>query len=122
MGTQAKQQRESFGNSATPDSEHCAVELENDRMRILRVKYSPGETHVMYGRPAMIGIFLGNANFRLTYPNNISEQVAATSGEIMKFEALDSLGENTGSEPFELLVVELKPSIPVSSYSYSRPA
>jgi hypothetical protein len=121
MGTQAKQEH-GFGDPAAPDLKHCKVELENDRMRILRIKYSPGETYVMQGRPAMIGIFLGNASLRLTYSGGRAEHITATTGQIVHLEALDHLGENVGSEPFELLAVELKPSIPVSPCSYSRPA
>jgi hypothetical protein len=111
-----------MGSQATAHSEHCKVELENDRMRILRFKYSPGETYIMRGRPSMIGIFVGNASFRLTYPNGTSKQVIATPGQIMEFDGMDHFGENIGSEPFELLAVELKPSIPVSPFLYSRPA
>ena len=111
-----------MGSQDTAGFQHSNVELENDRMCILRIKYSPGETYVMRGRPTTIGIFLGNANFRLTYPNGVSEQITATPGQIMQFRGLDHVGENTGSEPFELLVFELKPSIPVSPYSYSTPA
>jgi hypothetical protein len=122
MATQGEQRHGPFGGPAAADSERCKIELENDRMRIVRIKYSPGDTYVMHGRPAMIGIFLGNASFRLTYSNGTAEQVTATTGQIMHLEPLDYLGENIGSEPFELLAVELKPSIPVSPYSYSRPA
>ena len=111
-----------MGSQAIAHSEHCRVELENDRMRILRFKYSPGETYVIRGRASMIGIFLGNASFRLTYPNGTSKQVNATPGQIVEFEALDHFGENIGGAPFELLAVELKPSIPVSPFLYSRPA
>lgn len=111
-----------MGSQATAHAEHCKVEMENDRMRILRFKYSPGETYVMRGRLSMIGIFLGNATFRLTYPNGTSELVSATPGQIIEFQEMDHFGENIGSEPFELLAFELKPSIPVSPYLYSRPA
>lgn len=98
---------------------NCKVELENDQVRILRIRYGPGETYVMHGRPALIGIFLGDASFCFTYPDGRSEHGTATAGQIMRFDGLEHLGENTSDQPFEMIAVELKPSIPVSPYRAS---
>ena len=45
------------------DSDHYTVELENDDVRVLRIKYGPGEKSVLHGHPASIGIALTNASF-----------------------------------------------------------
>lgn len=106
----------------TVDSEHYNVELENDRVRVLRIKYGPGEKSVMHGHPMTIAIFLNDATFRFTYPDGRSENGTARAGEIMHLDELEHLPENIGTEPFEVIAVELKPSIPVSPYRASRPA
>jgi hypothetical protein len=115
MGSQAGPQRGSFRGDAA-DSGNSNVELEDDKVRILRIRYGPGEKYVMRGHPAMIGIFLGDASFCFTYPDGRSEHGTATAGQVMRFEALEHLGVNTSDQPFEMIALELKPSIPVSPY------
>jgi hypothetical protein len=104
------------------DSEHYNVELENDRVRVLRIKYGPGDKPVMHRHPVTIAIFLNNAAFRITYADGRSENGTARAGEVIHLDELEHLPENTGKEPFEVIAVELKPSIPVSPYRASRPA
>ena len=58
------------------------VELENDRVRVVRISYGPNEKSVMHGHRAGIGVFL-------------------TDGWAY-------LPENLNEAPFEALYVELK--------------
>ncbi|MCU1334924.1 MAG: secreted protein [Bryobacterales bacterium] len=108
MGAQATPQQGSLRDPVAVDSGHYKVELENDRVRVLRIKYGPGEKSVMHGHPATIAIFLNDASFRFTYPNGKTEDSTATAGQVMHFEALEHLPENTGDKPFEVIAVELK--------------
>ena len=39
------------------DSKHYTVEAENDRVRVLRVKYGPREKSVMHGHPSVVAVF-----------------------------------------------------------------
>jgi hypothetical protein len=43
------------------DSKHYVVELENEKVRILRIKYGPREKSTMHGHPASVAIFLTDA-------------------------------------------------------------
>ena len=42
----------------TVDAKHYAVEAENDRVRVLRVKYGPREKSVMHAHPSVVAVFL----------------------------------------------------------------
>ena len=90
------------------DSGHYKVELENDRIRVLRIKYGPREKSVMHGHPATVAIFLDDASFRFNFPDGKTEDGTVKRGEVMYFDALEHLPENTGDNSFEVLAVELK--------------
>src|SRR5438445_3779166 len=40
------------------DPKHYTVELENEKVRVLRIKYGPREKSEMHGHPALLGIML----------------------------------------------------------------
>ena len=90
------------------DPAHYAVELENEKVRVLRIKYGPREKSVMHGHPSSVAVFLGPAQFRFTYPDGKTEDGAVTAGQVMYFDALEHLPENTGDQPFEVIAIELK--------------
>ena len=90
------------------DPKHYTVELENDHIRVLRVKYGPGEKSAMHGHPRTVAVFLSPANFRFTYPGGKTEDGSVKAGEVMYFDPFEHLPENTGSQPFELIAIELK--------------
>ena len=90
------------------DSGHYKVELENDKVRVLRIRYGPHEKSVMHGHPATVGIFLTDSQFRFAYPNRATEEGTAKAGQVMYFDALEHLPENSGDQPFEVIAVELK--------------
>lgn len=90
------------------DSGHYKVELENDKVRVLRIKYGPHEKSVMHGHPATVGIFLTDSQFRFAYPNRATEEGTAKAGQVMYFDAHEHLPENSGDQPFEVIAVELK--------------
>ena len=93
---------------AIVDAGHYAVEFENEKVRVLRIKYGPGEKSVMHGHPASVTMFLNDASFRFTYPDGRVEDGTVRAGQVMYFDALEHLPENTGSEAFEVICVELK--------------
>lgn len=90
------------------DPSHYTVELENDRVRVLRIKCGPGEKSAMHGHPRTIAVFLSPANFRFTYPGGKTEDGSAKAGEVMYFDPFEHLPENTGNQSFELIAIELK--------------
>jgi|SRR5262245_16326105 len=90
------------------DPTHYAVELENEKIRVLRIKYGPGEKSVMHSHPSAVAVFLGPAQFRFTFPDGKTEEGTVSAGQVMYFDALEHLPENTGNLPFEVIAVELK--------------
>ncbi len=90
------------------DPKHYKVELENDRVRVLRISYGPGEKSVMHGHPAIVAINLTDAHFKFTYPDGKTEDIQAKAGEVLSFPAFEHLPENLGDKPYEAIAVELK--------------
>lgn len=90
------------------DPKHYKVELENDRVRVLRIKYGPGEKSVMHGHPALVGVFLTNGHSRFTYPDGRVEDIQMKAGDVMAFEAFTHLPENLSDQPLEVIAIELK--------------
>jgi quercetin dioxygenase-like cupin family protein len=90
------------------DPRHYKVEFENDRVRVLRIKYNPGEESVMHSHPESIGVFLTDAHGKFTYPDGRSEDINAKAGSVQHMDAFTHLPESTSKEPFEVIQVELK--------------
>jgi quercetin dioxygenase-like cupin family protein len=90
------------------DGRHYTVEHEDDRVRVLRIKYGAGEKSVMHGHPALVGVMLTDGKIRFTYPDGKTEDVTATAGQVLTFPAIEHLPENIGDNPFEVIAVELK--------------
>lgn len=90
------------------DPSHYKVELENDRVRVLRISYGSGEKSVMHGHPALVGVFLTDAHFRFTYPDGKTEDIEGKAGQALFFDAFVHNPENLSDRPFEAIAVELK--------------
>ncbi len=107
-----------MGTAATPlpaaqdpvqvDPKHYKVEFENDRVRVLRINYGPGEKSVMHGHPALVGVFLTDGHFRFTYPDGKTEEIEGKAGQALFFDTFAHLPENLSDRPFEAIAVELK--------------
>jgi hypothetical protein len=48
------------------DPKHYTVELENDQVRVVRVRYGPHEKSETDGHPALVGVMLTDAQIRFT--------------------------------------------------------
>lgn len=92
------------------DPKHYKIEFENDRVRVLRINYAPGEKSVMHEHPANVAVFLTDGSAKFTLPDGASQEVTWASGTIESDSGGKHLPENTGDKPFELILVELKSS------------
>jgi quercetin dioxygenase-like cupin family protein len=90
------------------DSKHYTVEAEDDRVRVLRIRYGPGEKSPMHSHPAATAIFLTPGRGRFTFPDGGTEDFDVTPGLIMRTGPTTHAPENTGPLPFELILVEDK--------------
>lgn len=90
------------------DSKHYKVEFENDRVRVLRIRYEPGEKSVMHSHPESISVFMTDARAKFTYPDGRSEDISANAGTVLYMDAFAHEPESTSSQSFEVIQVELK--------------
>jgi quercetin dioxygenase-like cupin family protein len=90
------------------DPKHYKVEFENSQVRILRVKYEPHEKSVMHRHPNAVAIFLTDANGKFNFPKGPAQDITSKAGDVRFTPATVHLPENTGNQPFEVIVVELK--------------
>lgn len=90
------------------DPKHYKVELENDRVRVLRITYGPREKSLMHGHPASLAVFLTENRGRFTFPDGKSEDRSWTAGQTMLMPAENHLPENLTDQSLELILVELK--------------
>jgi hypothetical protein len=91
------------------DAKHYHVELENDRVRVVRVRYSGREKSVMHQHPPGMLISLTDAHFKFSYPDGRTEEIKAKAGEPLWFgEVWEHLPENLSGDSYEALYVELK--------------
>ncbi|TDQ29393.1 cupin domain-containing protein [Zeaxanthinibacter enoshimensis] len=90
------------------DPEHYSVEFENDQVRVLRIKYGPGEKSVMHQHPDAVAVMLTESNGMMTLPDGSMIEDKNKAGTAMFTPEATHLPQNNGSEPMELILVELK--------------
>ena len=90
------------------DPKHYKVEFENDRVRVLRISYGPGEKSVMHEHPANVAVFLTDGQVKFTQPDGKSQEFPGKAGTTAWGAGEKHLPENVGDKPFELILVELK--------------
>jgi hypothetical protein len=97
------------GDAAKLDPKHYQVEYENDRFRVLRVKFGPNEKSVMHRHPSGVVIVLRDCDFRTYLPHGGARNIMGRSGQVIGFdEPFEHLPENLSAKPFEAIFVELK--------------
>jgi len=105
---QAKAQKVAHADPVKVDSKHYTVELENEKVRVLRIKYGPREKSEMHRHPALVAIMITDCHARFTYPDGKTEEIVAKAGDVRPFPAFEHLPENLSDKPFEVIGVELK--------------
>lgn len=89
------------------DSKHYSVEFENEKVRVIRIRYGAREKSVMHSHPESIAVFLNDCKAKFTYPDGKSEHIEAKAGQVLHMDAFEHDPENLG-EAFELIQIELK--------------
>jgi len=95
-------------DAVTADPKHYTVEFENDKIRVIRVKYGPGEKSVMHTHGANLAVFLTETNTRMTFPDGTSGEITTEIGTTEWHDGEEHLPENLSEHPLELLLVEVK--------------
>jgi xylan 1,4-beta-xylosidase len=82
MATRAKP-KPSGADPVKVDAKHYSVEFENEKVRVLRIKYGLGEKSVMHRHPPLVGVFLTDSKVRLTYLDGKKEEMTAKAGQVL---------------------------------------
>lgn len=91
------------------DPTHYKTLAENDRVRVLHVRYGPGEKSQMHAHPALVAIPLTAAQMRMHMPGGKTEDAPAMKKGAAIFDpGTQHTPENIGKGPAELILVELK--------------
>jgi quercetin dioxygenase-like cupin family protein len=90
------------------DAKHYTVAYQDDHVRVLKAHYGPGEKSVMHSHPDTVAVFLSEAKGKFNFPDGTSKDFNAKAGDVIHNAATVHLPENTGDQPFDVVVVELK--------------
>ena len=90
------------------DPQHYKAEFQNDRVRVLRIRYGPSEKSVMHAHPANVAVFLNDSHGRFALPDGKTMEADFKAGQVDWGDKEKHLPENMGSKPFELILVELR--------------
>ena len=105
----AERQAQQAPDAVKVDPKHYKVELDNDRVRVVRIAYGPREKSVMHGHPRGLVVFLTDAHYKFTYPDGKTEEIRGEKGKFLWFgKAWAHLPENLNDTPFEAVYIELK--------------
>ena len=95
-------------DSVKVDPKHYKVEFQNDRVRVLRIKYGPKEKSVMHSHPANVAVFLADGQSKFTLADGKTSEATFKAGEAQWADKEKHLPENLAVRTFELILVELK--------------
>jgi quercetin dioxygenase-like cupin family protein len=90
------------------DGKHYTVMLDNDQIRVLKIRYSPKEKSVMHEHPASVVVFLNNSKSVFTLPDGSKVDAGGKAGDAQFADAGKHLPQNVGSATLEAVLVELK--------------
>jgi len=90
------------------DPAHNEVLLDNDRVRVVRIHFAPGETGPMVDKRPRVIVVLTDSHASVTLPDGHSEIRDAKAGTIYFGRAGRQTTNNLGTTPLENIVVELK--------------
>lgn len=90
------------------DPERHTVDFENDKVRIVRIKYGPNEKVVMHSHPAGVVVFVTDQHVRFHLPDGTSQEIKAKAGETIWMDDTTHQPENLTDQPLEVLYIETK--------------
>ena len=90
------------------DGDKYKVVLENDRVRVLEYRDSPGQRTTPHFHPAYVMCALSSFKRRLTLAGGRQVVVEVKSGQVTSGAAQSHIGENVGATDTHVLIIELK--------------
>ena len=95
-------------DAAEVDSAHYKVEFENEKVRVLRITYGPGDKSVMHSHPEGVVVFLTDGFAKMTFADGTSQEMKPKAGQVVWMGPEQHQPENLGEEGFEVIQIELK--------------
>ncbi len=89
------------------DAKHYKVIAENENVRVLRIKYGPGEKSVMHYHPEGVAVFLTDFKGEFLLPDGSSIKNDAKAGDVVLAPEGKHLPQ-IGNKAIEVIQVELK--------------
>jgi quercetin dioxygenase-like cupin family protein len=93
---------------AVSDGDKYHVILENEQVRVLRYHDRPGEHTHLHRHPNAVIYALAPFKRRLTLANGERREVTFEAGDARWLPAQSHVGENVGSAPTDVLLIEIK--------------
>lgn len=94
------------------DGDKYRVLLENEQVRVLSYRDLPGERTHQHRHPAFVVVALAPFQRKLLLPDGRTIVREFKAGEVLYSDAQTHIGENVGSTPTQVIMVELKPVAP----------
>lgn len=82
--------------------------LENERVRVLRVSFKPGDKAAMHSHPDYVTYTTKGGELKMVSPSGSTETMPFEAGKAMYFNAESHEVENAGGSEVETIVVEIK--------------
>jgi len=91
------------------DPKRYKVELENDQVRVFRVRYEPHDKGVTHEHTLNRAVtFITDGNMKVTTPDGESKILKTVVGDVTWGGPARHIEENLSDQPFEVVVVEFK--------------
>ncbi|MFQ5651461.1 MAG: SgcJ/EcaC family oxidoreductase [bacterium] len=90
------------------DAQHYKVVFENDQVRVVRITYGAGEKSVMHYHPDAVAVFMSDNQVKFSLPNGEAIDTIGKTGQAIWTPAGQHLPQNTGDQPMEVVLVEMK--------------
>ena len=112
---------EAYPDAVAADPDHYTVEFENDAVRLLRIRYAPGERSVLHQHPATCAVALGEMAWGMTDAEGERTDDTNSAGAVTCGEGSVHLPENTGSADNELVLIEFKEGATAGATEWEAP-
>jgi hypothetical protein len=93
---------------AKTDSDKYSVRLENDQVRVLEYRDSPGQKTTLHHHPNFVLYALSPFKRRLTFADGKTVIREFKAGDVIFMNAQDHIGENIGETQTHVIIVEMK--------------
>ncbi|GAA4321558.1 hypothetical protein GCM10023115_49210 [Pontixanthobacter gangjinensis] len=90
------------------DPEHYKVAVDNEKVRVLRINYKPGEESKMHSHPEGVAVFLTDYKANMTGEDGKAMEMAGNAGDVVWVGPSKHQPKNIGNKPFEVIQIEMK--------------